>query len=109
MTNQKTNWRKLCISVLRNGPKDQSEFETAAALISDGYAAGNFQKSYRGDGGRIANVIWDGPTLKGLEYADEMQEKLDRASLAYKAKMILWNSLSFTSGCLVTTAVQSMF
>lgn len=109
MTNQKASWRQICIEILQNGPSGRDQYQVAAALISEGYADGAIRKNLSGAGGPISNLHWRGPTLRGLEYADQLKDKLEKESTAYKMKVRLWNALSFGSGCIVTALVQSLF
>lgn len=110
MTNQKISWRQICINVLQNGPQDESENHIAANLINEGLADGAVRqyRTLQSDN-EPPQVVWRGVTLKGLEYLDQLQDKLNRESTAYKVKTVLLNSSSFLLGVITTSLVQSLF
>lgn len=106
MKNQKKNWRQLCINVLQNGPSGPDETNVAAALIGAGYADGAVRRNNQVAGNVIANLHWRGATLKGLEYADQLQDKLTRETVAYKMKQWAFRGLAFVTGYFFETAAN---
>lgn len=82
----KRNWRETYINILLNGPTSEIEYKMAAELIDEGFAKGSVIKNNTGKGNPIAALKWRGPTTSGREYLEQLQTKVQRQSLAYRAR-----------------------
>jgi len=97
------SWNDEYISVLLNGPQKNDDMY-ALELIESNYAKGDVSRE-TGIGNRTPHVYWQGVTVKGRLFLNELQEKKYKSSLAYKIKsatfFIAGSALGFISQILI--------
>jgi len=71
-------------------------------LVDAGHAKGSAIVSHgRDDYGRITNLLWNGVTVKGRMFADELQRQIDASSTRAKLIRIALVAGGFSAGALV--------
>jgi hypothetical protein len=97
MKKTKSSWKHEYHRLLTDGPKPfregdaitpelVTEMKLMSELIDAGYADGNYQKDHTGD---VSSAIWNGPTVPGRLFADELSEWIKRRTWAHRIKVVL--------------------
>lgn len=93
----KTSWKTEYLRILVSGVESENDRELAAELIDAGYGEGTYKRSNLGDK-KIGVLLWKGVTAEGRLFADDLQNKIEQASLKYKIKLCSISVASWLAG-----------
>ena len=100
------SWKKETLRILIDGPRDDGDWAIAANLIDDDLAKGSWRRDSGGmTKSGVAALVWKGPTLAGLEYADDLEGRIQRASLKHRLKLFLIAAFGVAVGILSDVVV----
>ena len=84
------SWKLETLRILDDGPRNEEDWPIAADLIDNGLAKGDHIRDSTGmKANGIAALMWKGTTLTGREYADELRDRIARASFGHKVRTFL--------------------
>lgn len=95
--------RSDMLRVLLNGPAGEADNLVAVKLADAGYADAVISRTLDG----VSVVRWGGPTIQGIEYADDLQDFMYRRTWRYKIKAALLAFGSWSAGVASGIAIEA--
>lgn len=98
-------WKKRYVAILDGGPTEPTDYPLAQELVQSGFAAGQPDVSRRPDSfGEIVSFRWEGPTVQGRLFAEQLRREIKKESLLFKLQVGVLSVASWAVG-VVTTVI----